>query len=182
MDIRQIVKEAMAEKEWRPADVVRVTTGKIPPATLYDFLRGKSPINSDHLGHLLETMGLFIGSWPHRPPTPVNIRKNAKATKTTDRASRRRPITADYLLLRQVPSDSQYLDRFEIRLRGRMLAHLVVNTESSKSRDSDGFALHYWIEECEGTKVPPYSMRLLDELLADDALVSKRIEEAPHGE
>jgi hypothetical protein len=60
VNIRQQILKRLTQLEWSNYRLVESVKGKVPASTVYGFLRGEHPINSDHLGHLLDALGLKL--------------------------------------------------------------------------------------------------------------------------
>jgi hypothetical protein len=60
-DIRKIVIERLKAKGWSKYKLAEVELKSlVPKATTYDFLRGTSTINSDHLQIILDALDLKL--------------------------------------------------------------------------------------------------------------------------
>ena len=57
MDFRQIILDKLKKLGWSHYRLVQAVKGQVPASTVYHFLAGGSPINSDHLGRLAEAVG-----------------------------------------------------------------------------------------------------------------------------
>ena len=70
MDIRRAILNEMDERDLTRYRVMKLLDGRVPQTTLYGFLRGEHPVNSDALGHIMGAVGLTIA-----PTTPTAGRK-----------------------------------------------------------------------------------------------------------
>jgi hypothetical protein len=65
-DLREAVQKEMERREWSTYQLVQALKGKreggkdVPSATVYEFLRGETTINSEYLGLILDVLGLEI--------------------------------------------------------------------------------------------------------------------------
>jgi hypothetical protein len=65
-DLREVVLKELRRREWSHYRLVQALKGKrpgkkdVPPVTLYEFLRGETPINSNDLGLIFEALELEI--------------------------------------------------------------------------------------------------------------------------
>lgn len=65
-DIRSIVLRELARRGWSHYQLVQSLKGRrpggkdVPAATVYDFLRGDSTLNSEYLGYILDSLGLSL--------------------------------------------------------------------------------------------------------------------------
>jgi hypothetical protein len=72
-DLLAAVNARMKELDWSSYRLVQELRGKrpggknVPPATVYEFLRGETPINSRDLGLILDAIGLDLTS-NRKPP------------------------------------------------------------------------------------------------------------------
>lgn len=63
-DLRAAVTKELKRREWSHYALVKALRGKrkggkdVPPATIYEFLRGESAINSTDLGLIFDVLGL----------------------------------------------------------------------------------------------------------------------------
>lgn len=63
-NLRDVVVEELARRDWSHYQLVQALKGKrpngkdVPPATVYEFLRGKTTINSADLGLIFEALNL----------------------------------------------------------------------------------------------------------------------------
>jgi len=63
-DLRNAVLKELARRDWTAYQLVQALKGKradgkdIPAATVYEFLRGASTINSEYLGLIFDALGL----------------------------------------------------------------------------------------------------------------------------
>jgi hypothetical protein len=62
MDIRRIIKAQMERRDMTAYKLTGLLSGQVPAATIYEFLRGDTAINSDHLGKILDACGLVIAA------------------------------------------------------------------------------------------------------------------------
>jgi DNA invertase Pin-like site-specific DNA recombinase len=65
-DIRKAILEEMERQEITAYKLAQMLKGKrkgrkdVPPPTLYQFLRGDNPINSDDLGLIFDALGMDV--------------------------------------------------------------------------------------------------------------------------
>ena len=65
-DLRAKIVAEMERQHLRPIDLVRALKGKrkggdnVPQATIYEFVRGDTAINSDDLGLICDVLGLDL--------------------------------------------------------------------------------------------------------------------------
>lgn len=63
-DLRAAVVKELERRGWSTYQLVQALKGKrkggkdVPPATVYEFLRGETTINSEYLGLIFDALGL----------------------------------------------------------------------------------------------------------------------------
>jgi hypothetical protein len=73
-DLRKAVLDELKRREWSHYDLVQALKGKgkkgkdVPPATVYEFLRGKTTLNSFYLGAMFDALNLTVSPAPARRP------------------------------------------------------------------------------------------------------------------
>jgi hypothetical protein len=78
-DLRKAVIAELTRREWSHYDLVQALKGKgkqgkdVPPATVYEFLRSETEINSLYLGAMFDVLGLTVTAAP--PPRRAGKRK-----------------------------------------------------------------------------------------------------------
>lgn len=58
--VLQVVTDRMNELDLGPYDVAKLVSGKMSPQTVYNFVKGRSEMNTDCLAHVLDALGLEI--------------------------------------------------------------------------------------------------------------------------
>jgi hypothetical protein len=67
-DLREAVTKELERRGWSVYRLVQSLKGKrpdgkdVPPATIYEFCRGETAINSDDLGIIFEVLELSVGA------------------------------------------------------------------------------------------------------------------------
>jgi hypothetical protein len=63
MDIRKVIQKRLGELGWSTYRLVEAVKGKVPASSIYGFIAAKHSLNSDHLGHVFDVLGLtLVGS------------------------------------------------------------------------------------------------------------------------
>lgn len=60
MDIREVIQKRLKLWDWSVYKLVKACSGLVPEATIYDFMRGENPINSDALGHIFDVLKIDL--------------------------------------------------------------------------------------------------------------------------
>ena len=74
IDLRKQVVKRMKALDWSVYRLSKELGGKVPASTLYGFMGGSHPINSDHLSLILTVLGVEIG-WTERKVTVKHGRR-----------------------------------------------------------------------------------------------------------
>jgi hypothetical protein len=75
-DLREAVLAEMARRDWTAYRLVQELKGKrpkgkdVPPATVYEFLRGETTLNSADLGLIFDALNLTVTPAPARKRKP----------------------------------------------------------------------------------------------------------------
>lgn len=65
-DLRQAIQDELDRRKWSAYQLVQALKGKrkdgkdVPAATIYEFLRGATTINSEYLGLIFDALGLSV--------------------------------------------------------------------------------------------------------------------------
>lgn len=65
-DFRRAILKELQRREWSSYDLVQALKGKrpdgsdVPAATIYEFLRGATAINSNYLGLIADALGMEL--------------------------------------------------------------------------------------------------------------------------